>query len=343
MNEIDEKLTQFIEFTGCSVNEAREILEQSNWDVTKATNFFFGIDAEDQPNLNPRPPVQPVSPSNKLKDPSPKITKTTPQIYKQVKSPPHIENKEPKEKPEKLILSGTHEKFNVFRLEAKDKNRWLLVLLTSKPLITSVLKSVELRDFINTRYVPLEISREESDGQWFSNAYDVKNYPFYAIIDPATTELFDKHEGEMTSLERQIFLRDFLDKHPEKGRSIDLEVTDLYKFTLDSSSDKSSTNSESDNEENKDDNVTDKENENNDPGPIVKVMIQMSNNKRAKIDIGENETIKILYKKVSSLIKKSVESFKLIVPYTTAEINDISNTISEMKIKKSLVSVVVFI
>ena len=337
MTNIDEKLSQFIDFTGCPSETARDILEGCQWDVQKATNFYFGIESNDTPlKTPPKTPPQTTNLLNK-KTPSPKPPMSN--INKQLNLSPLTIHTEPKEKHDKLILSGSHEKFNEYRLDAQDKNRWLLILLTNKPLNISILKQVDLRDFTNTRYVPLEINREESDGQWFSNAYNVKTFPFYAILDPVTTELLDKHEGEMTSLQRQLFLKEFLNKHPEKGRSIDFEMTDLYNYTLGSTSEASSSESDSDVQTGQSQNDENKEDESIDPGPIVKVMIQLENNKRTKIEIGENEKIRSLYKKVASLMKKNMESFKLVVPYPTMELTDMSQTIQEAKLKNSMVHV----
>lgn len=344
MSNIDEKLTQFVEFTGCSTKVARDILEGCQWDVQKAIDFFFGADTPNIPsNPTPKSPSHqsPNLNNQKTITKSPNTIPPTihpipkPQPNKTYNLSPNIKHNESTDEPEKLILSGTHEKFNEFRLDAKEKNRWLLVLLTEKPLPISILKQVDLRDFTNTRFVPLEINREEVDGQWFTNAYNVKKYPYYAILDPTTTELVGHYEGKMTSTQRHLFLKEFLHNHPEKGLPIEYEMTDLYNYTLGSSDQSSSSTSESEEVSNgKDD-----ENENTDPGPIVKVMIQLSNGKKTKLEIGENEKIKVLYKKVGSLIKKSIESFKLVVPYPITELNDMSKTILDMKLKNSMIRV----
>lgn len=350
MTSTDEKLSQFIELTGTTVHVARDILEACQWDIERATNFFYGVDPPNElPNQTPAapPPPPPKSPNSNLNTQKAKTPSNSPSSKlppNKLNLSPHVVHTESQEKPEKLILSGTHEKFNEYRLDAQDKNRWLLVLLTEKPLVTTVLKQVDLRDFTNTRYVPLEINREETDGQWFSNTYNAKELPFYAIIDPMTTELLDKHEGKMTSYQRQLFLKEFLNKHPEKGRSIDDEMTSLYNYTLESSSSEkssSSDESEKNNEPEKNEKEEKEEPENKeaeDPGPIVKIMIQYSN-KRTKIEIGENEKIKVLYKKVGSLLKKNIESFKLVIPYPNTDLTDLSKTILEMKLKNSMVRV----
>ncbi|OHT05180.1 hypothetical protein TRFO_27196 [Tritrichomonas foetus] len=321
----DAIITQFVELTGCSTDVATDILFGCQWDIENAINMYFS---------NYKFSTQPVTSHNPGIPSLPKKSSADAPLSQQRFFSNNIPPPKKEVEQERLILTGNHEKFNEYRLIANDKRRWMLILLSKRPLIQSILGDSRLRDYTNTRYVPLEISLEESDGQWFKSTFKVFDYPCYAIIDPENMECVQRYEGEMKFQEITQFLKTFLQEHPEKGLPIDIDMVDMYNYTLQiftSSSDSS--------DMDVDDDGASKLEQRSDPGTIISIMVQLPNQKRTKIEIGENEKVNSLYKKVASLANIDAGTFKLTIPFPLTELDDKSKTVGEMKLKNAMIVV----
>lgn len=295
MADHDEMISNFIEFAQCSAEVASDLLAASNWDFNRAIEFFFGSTKE-QPKMQPQPPppMKPKKPMNEERPPQ-----------------------------ERLILAGTNERFQEARKMGTDRNRWLIVFLTEEELPLSVLRCDQLRDFMSCRYIPLEISRDKTDGQWFYHTYQIREVPVFCIIDPLTGELLDKRLGPMSNKDLIIWLRQFLFDHPSKGFPIDIEISRLEK----------------DDNETEDEELEETQSEESeDVGQMIGIMLQMPNGKRTKIEIGENQSVHALQKKVALLTDKKIDEFKLVLaPFV--ELDDPSKQMKDLNAKNSLIRV----
>lgn len=315
MTSQEANIRQLVEIVNCDPDIARDTLIQCGLDLNRAIDILCSS------------PVR--MSTTKASPPKPKL---------KLDKYPMI----PEKKTEKFI-AATNAEFQQARTEAQDKGRWIVVLLTEKPLPITKLKDPSLKDFTNIRFVPLEINREQSVGQWFYSIYQVHALPYYAIIDPDTKECLDHIHGHLTSSKIADFLKSFLNDHPEKGGLLE---EDLNNFMDSSDSISSSSESDSDSPIETNDsssNVHSKNNANSEienevpaeNGNLATVLIQLPNRKKMTIEIGENSTLLSLYKKVASLLNYKLDEFALFIPFPQEQLIEKSKTISELKLNKS--------
>ena len=291
MSDRDEKVAQLVEMTSCALETAIDVLNACDWSLERAVEFLI-------PGSAPAPPPKPP----KIPAPQPKYKPTPP-------SPPK----------EKNITSGTCERFQEQREAAQAKGRWLLVHLTEKPERRSVLADPSLRDFFALRFVGLSLNREEPDGWWFYNTYQIAMVPAFAAIDPETGECMRLLQGDMQAKILYTWMYQFLLDFPQKGLPIELEQVGGVTSSSESSE-------------------VEPESEEVDEGELVTLMVQLPNGKRAKVEIGEAAKVGALYAKVAALLEKKPESFKLSVPFT--DLDDKEKKISEANCVKTLIRVV---
>jgi hypothetical protein len=150
----------------------------------------------------------------------------------------------------------------------------------------------------------------------------------YCILDPETGEVLDKRvpraKGASDTDDLLKWLDNFLRDHPEKGSIVQLQAE------LDVSN--------SEHVEESDDG--------SDPGEPVPVMLEFPGEKgqgvkRVKVEVGNNEKVRVLYKKVQSLVNKRPNEFKLAFHATgkLVELADQSQRIEDVKCANCLLRV----
>ena len=290
MSDRDEKVAQLVEMTGCALDTAVDVLNACGWSLENAVEFLI-------PGAAPPP--------------APKIPKISPPPSKQKQSPPSP----PKET---NVIGGTCEKFQEQRAAAQAKERWLLVHLTEKPERRSILADPSLRDFFALRFVGLSLNREEPDGWWFYNTYQISVVPCFAGIDPETGECMRKFGGDMYPKVLYTWMYQFLIDFPQKGLPIELEQVGGLSSSSESSEEEDSA-------------VEDE-------GNPVTLLVQLPDGKRSKIEVGDESCVKVLYSKVAALMGRKPDSFKLSVLF--AKLTDMDQKISEAGCLKALIRVV---
>lgn len=296
--DIDSKLSHLMDISGMPMEVARDVLENFNFDLQKAIDFFL----QDQIEI---PQEQPVV--------------STPKI-----SPPIKPSQKTRQSPqkEKLVTAGNNDKFVAARKLAQEKRRWMLIYLSEKCHLMPTFNSDVVRDYMTLRFEKLALDKEDADGQWFYHNYSVKSVPLFAAIDPETGESKRLYYGEMSPVDLYKWLEQFLKDFPEKGGPIFLADPIVEQS--------SSSESESESEE--------IEEEQEDPGATLVLMVQFSDGRRTKMEIGENETVKKLYKKVADLRERKPDSFTLALPF--GDMNDQTKKMKELNCNRALVRVV---
>jgi hypothetical protein len=307
----DGLISQLIELTGCEADIARDVLEATDWDLSAALPIL-----EKGPRASPpHPPARPPPESAKVK----------PKPARKPRPPPKPPAAPP---PETLQIPGTNAKFQDARADARERHRWLFVSIDSTPQAAgSVVAATRLRDFFTLNFKLFQCSTADTDGRWFASAYSIPDVPCFTIIEPVTGEVVDQRAQRMTVDMLFKWFEAFLVEHPEKGQSI----TQQMEFCeIESSADEAPA----------------EEEEAEDGGTSVGIMVAFpepnsTKFKRVRIEIGENEKVRNLYRKVEALIQKKAGDFKLVMTLgKTVEMTDQTKRIAEMGCAGALVRVV---
>jgi hypothetical protein len=306
----DGLISQLIELTGCEADVARDVLEAANWDLSAALPIL-----EKSPRTNP--PPRPLPDRTKPK-PKPKIPTKPKRPTKPPVAPP----------PETLQIPGTNAKFQEARANALERHHWLFVSIDSTAQgAASVVTATRLRDFFTLNFKLFQCSSADTDGRWFASTYSIPDFPCFTIIEPVTGEVVDQRARRMTVDMLFRWFEEFLAQHPEKGQSItqQMELCDI-----ESSADEPAA----------------EEEDTQDAGKPVSIMVAFPETsstrlKRVRIEIGENEKVRNLYRKVEALLEKKAGEFKLVMTLDkTVEITDQTKRIAEIGCAGALVRVI---
>lgn len=297
---MEELVLQLTEISGVPVDTARDILENVDWDLQRAIDLIL---------------------QDTIPEPAPKITtpKRSPPVKKVntkvIQSPPK----------EKLVTAGTNERFAAMRNQADERNKWMLVVLTKKHQMMPIFRELAVRDYMNMRFVGLDLDMEESDGQWFYHTYSIERVPVFAVIDPVTSECKRMFYGDMTPIELYKWLDQFVKDFPEKGGQW-IVLEDLTPEISSSSSDTS-------------DSDTAEEEVREEPAVMLTFMVEYPNGKRSRLEIGDNEKVKNLYKKIGQVMERNPNTFKLTV-VMGSDLDDQTKVLKELNCNRALIRVI---
>jgi hypothetical protein len=219
-----------------------------------------------------------------------------------------------------IDVSSTSSKFRSARSRAERARRWLLVYLTEVPLgLHSVVNSPVVKDLIATHFVKFECSFFDPEGEWFVQNYGIQSAPCFTIIDPTTGETTAQQEVAMDPTMLYDWLRDYVaDRTPAPVPAKEApEVGSAEK----------------------------KEEEVENKGKTVNITVEFPGDnatkmRRVRVEIGENERVGTMYKKVASLIGRKDSDFKLVLALANlTEMTDRKKTVAEMDCAKTLVRV----
>ncbi|KRY58943.1 UBX domain-containing protein 7, partial [Trichinella britovi] len=139
--------------------------------------------------------------------------------------------------PLELMYRGSWESA---RREAESRNRWLLVNVQDpqqfacQVLNRDVWSCSAIRDLIENNFIFWQVMQNTTDGQRFTNYYNVHFFPHIAIIDPRTGECMAQINGtESVSISLEIL--EFLEGHQAPCTSRDESGVEL--ITVDYSDD----------------------------------------------------------------------------------------------------------
>ena len=307
MNNKDQILSEFLSSVRCDIDVARSILDGTNWNLVKAIDMMF----------------------------STKVIEHSAIPKKKEEKIAIIEPEKPKEK---LVLFQSNKKFEEARKEANksgSRGKCLLLTINSSNKDDIMMPSVK-RESIFVHLVPrfhfLDLDKDESDAQWFIQAYKVPRVPCIALIDPETSECHMTICRSILSSKLYESLRQFLIKNESKyGLPLDMEIDRFCVNSLSSESDSDDIIDKKDHQEEKtiEDAV--------DPGKLINIMILLPNGKREKIQIGDNLRILSLYNQASIISGMTPNVFELSISVPLTKLVDMKKKISDFPLKGSQV------
>jgi hypothetical protein len=214
-----------------------------------------------------------------------------------------------------LVLPGSRQKFRDACETAATQSQWLIVQITHKPCMFSIFSNPVLRAFIGQTFAAIDLAAEDDGGRYFAATYGIHEFPCFTIIDPVTAECMRRYETRMTADDLHRWMKDFLDSHnyDETSRTAHPTLTNIEYIP------------------------PSVEVESVDPGRIINVTVQLPNEKRVKIDIGENEPLEHLFQKIGVLLGKEGGEFKLC--FALSDLNDRERKISDYGLEKALIHV----
>jgi hypothetical protein len=313
----DGLISHLIEITGCETDVAHDILEGADWNLSAAVSYLRDEPGGVRPAVNPEPVFE--------ADASPRTQSGPPRRGKS--RSPTVVSQIPSRSEGEVDVPGTNAKFRRARARARARaqggHRWLLVYLTEIPLGRhSVLNSPAVKELIARHFVKLECSLMDPDGEWFSRNYVIPSAPCFTIIDPTTGETTAQREVAMDPPLLCNWLASYIaDRRPHR------DVPEPAKPAEEAVE------------------VSDGDEDVEDKGNPVSITVEFPGDtatsmKRVRVDIGENERVGILYRKVASLIGRKDGNFKLVLALANVtEMTDRKKTIAEMDCAKALVRV----
>jgi hypothetical protein len=135
--------------------------------------------------------------------------------------------------PLRLMFHGT---FGQAKVEASNKQRWLLVNIQdvkefdSSRLNRDTWANSELADFISRSFILWQAYNDTEEGKRYVSYYPVSLFPHIALLDPRTGQLLESWEGFVPAPTLLHELQQFLDNNadfsrPPKSRSRHISMT----------------------------------------------------------------------------------------------------------------------
>ena len=246
---------------------------------------------------------------------------------------------------------------------SKERKKWLLILLFQKEQNPDWINDESLKKVLLSRFEYLITSMERSESQFLVTAYDldVSDSPAYVILDPNDLIHFKKGNIKGNQNEFANFLNDYLFINTKYGLPITINSYNNYNNNTEESNNNSSSipsrlhsnqsqnslssspsDSDSAIELEDDENSSNETNSSNDKGEIITIALQTLDRKKCQIEIGENEKISALYKKVSQLIGADENTFSLQISIPLKELSNKNSTIKEENLKNAFLRVIHF-
>ncbi|KRX87901.1 UBX domain-containing protein 7, partial [Trichinella pseudospiralis] len=217
------------QFSGCDDETARNMMQLADGNINAAVELYLSQMPEES-NLPSRsgdvlPPIPPTS--------GVLVNENFHQTYSTIEyrnaltgnGRPNSDKPTTLERlfrpPLELMYRGSWESA---RREAESRNRWLLVNVQDpqqfacQVLNRDVWSCSAIRDLIENNFIFWQVMQNTTDGQRFTNYYNVHFFPHIAIIDPRTVlEFLESHQAPCTSRDEsgvELITIDYSDDEP---------------------------------------------------------------------------------------------------------------------------------
>jgi hypothetical protein len=180
---------------------------------------------------------------------------------------------------------GSRGCFSEMRDLARHRQSLLLVCIVQRPLPVPFLSRPSLRNFLVSRFVPLEVALSEPEGASVAAMFKVTEVPSFFVFHP-------KHGvvGRGTNEEGLIpYLEQALREFPENGLRLPFEMD--YGETSESS-----------------------EGSEEEPEPVRTVIVQLPERRMVALRVRPEGEMRTVYKKVARRMGRKMESFVLALP-----------------------------
>ena len=261
--------------------------------------------------------------------------------------PQHI--KEKVDMPQKIHNSLIH---------AKERMKWFLIILFNKDQNYDWVNDENLKRVLLSRYEYMLTSMERPESQFLVTVYDMdaSKYPSYIIFDP--NDIMHPIQGHVNVNQKEFanVLNEFLFVHSKYGLPVSLPNAETPHTTFSTNNKQnsilpqnphlsSSSGTESGKESSlEDENSKMKQDETVsspiDKGEIISIGIQTMDKKKCQIEIGENETVSALYKKIAQLINADENTFSLQTSIPMKELKNKKATIKEENLRNAFLRII---